>query len=296
MDTFLFSDKQATLWRTATQWLSLALLPSAVLAYSCSPASGGAQAINVNFTQSLNNASANTLYPGIKTNWLKDYSLRASCDACPIRTTVSYRQYYETVMNSRLTNRETRTVDGKAVNFYRLPDIDAVKIAAELHIPGGTNYVAVPFSSQAEDGSGHDVKWCNPGVALSSHFSVGRTGKIHLLLTQPFVGSLSIPLTKLFDIHGRIDSANYSPQRGKAIATVSLSGTVTVPQNCQLTAGQITTFDFGALSPQQLARPGEPGQHAIQRRFTIQCTNPAAGKIELSLESASPPAAPHYLI
>jgi minor fimbrial subunit len=64
------------------------------------------------------------------------------------------------------------------------------------------------------------------------------------------------------------------------VYTISYSGKVEVPQNCEVNAGQIVEFDFGILAHRCLARRGRvTGPKALIRRpktVAIKCTNVAA--------------------
>ena len=70
------------------------------------------------------------------------------------------------------------------------------------------------------------------------------------------------------------------------MTSVYMSGTVTVPQSCQLAPGQNAVMNFGAINKDQLARPGEAPEKVIKRTFQIKCSNISQTvKINLSLES-----------
>ncbi|MFC5698862.1 fimbrial protein [Pseudomonas sp. GCM10022186] len=117
------------------------------------------------------------------------------------------------------------------------------------------------------------------------NFDTGKTGRLHLMIDKPFIGESVIPKTKLLELRGTVE--NTSSTGATPLADVWMSGSVVVPQSCELAPGQVTTIDFGNLNPWEVAGPGETPQRTVSRTFQIQCKNISEMvAVNLSLEGA----------
>ncbi|WP_197081443.1 fimbrial protein [Chromobacterium sp. LK1] len=189
-----------------------------------------------------------------------------------------------------LIAREIRVVDGRSVQFYEINR--NLQVATEIFIVGGKGFMPTPWVDLNNGNQGSEP--CRNGFVSPIHFGTGSKGRVHLLISYPFVGTLAVPEFKVLDLYAvRSDP---KPAATKSIMGLYMSMNVTVPQNCKLVPGQQTSIDFGSLMPSQLVSPGAAGQKVVNRNFQIQCSNISAGvKINLALEGRPHGQAPRYL-
>lgn len=232
-------------------------------------------AFNRTFTSPDDNA-AGALYPNAHRWELGDtYVARCACAGAE----TPFKVFYTT--RTELPKGERRTVNGVPLQFYVLNR--NLQVGVEVFLAGEVRqYKAVPWDSLSNEMTGQ--RRCRNGESIDSRpFETGSRGRVHLLISRPFVGTLNVPEFKVLDVFG---VQGYATAPGSVpMVSLFMSMGVTVPQNCKLAAGQQTTIDFGPLIAGQLARPGAARQSAVSRTFQIQCTNISAGvKINLALE------------
>ena len=269
--------KQTRIWQSASIVSLLLLLGGVASAGVCEPV-GTAQkfsfAFNRVFTAPEENA-ANALYPNAyEWNLGRVYSGRC---VCPSRS-LPAGTYFTT--RTSLVKGVIRTVNGVNVQFYEINR--NLQLGTEIYLAGLVkDFRPTPWSSLFNENTGSFN--CSNGYAPVANFETGSRGRLHLLISRPFVGVINVPEFKVLDVYGSMGDANAVPTR--PLVGLFMSMSVTVPQNCKLVPGQSTTIDFGPLISSQLASPGGARQSAVSRNFAIQCTNISAGvRINLSLE------------
>ncbi len=159
---------------------------------------------------------------------------------------------------------------------------DYLAVAAEVWVAGANPaYVAIPFSNRSNGLSNNTGQQCS-----SWNYGSGSQGKITLYFRRPFVGTQVIPLTKLVDVSISSISGVTSPTPA---ATVSMSGTVTVPQSCDINP-QAITINFGDIMSNAFKTAGAKPDNftKVNQRLTLACRNISDGvKIDLSFQGAS---------
>ncbi len=117
-----------------------------------------------------------------------------------------------------------------------------IQISVDVWVQGHyQDYKTAPFSNL--DNLSAARAGCTVGDV---RFTTGSKGKLSLYINHPFVGELQIPSTKILDLFGthKVDVYNASP-----LASVYLSGSIIVPQGCELSSGSTLEIPFGNLRP-----------------------------------------------
>ena len=160
-----------------------------------------------------------------------------------------------------------------------------IQIASEVYIGGYyDHYQEVPFENVSNKWSSREV--CdvdNPNPA--GGFTTGGKGKLTLYINRPFVGELVIPPTTIVDVYGTRKPGVYGTT---PISEVSLSGTVIVPQGCELDTGSTLEIPFGEFKASDFKdRKGQIAKNAtiFTKELQFKCTNISDGvKIFLHIE------------
>lgn len=216
----------------------------------------------------------------------RNYSTVCDCNG---QSELAAVRYYTTT--TTLPEGEKLRIDGEDIQFYRISPY--VQAGTLIYMAGGRQYhIATPWHKISNlDKSASDQ--CNRGTVLFHNTATGSKGRLHLLISRRFAGTLHLPRFLLLSLYGaneHADSPLVTP-----IMKLYMSLSVTVPQSCTLAEGQHTTFDFGTLSPADVASPNEAAKNVVSRSFWIKCSNiDSSVKINLSLEG-QPSRSPFYL-
>ncbi len=261
--------------------LALAM-PAFALAGVCKP-DGAAKAFDFAFNATFTSPEENThqkLLPNAHSWNLGGDSYSGFCGCSkPGQQTPSAILY---TTSTDLAKGYTAMVNGTEMQFYKVNR--NIQVAAEVYVGGGVDkYVPLPLT-KLSNGTTHYYN-CPSDGQLNIFFNTGRQGHLHLMIDKPFIGESVIPRTKLFDLRAALEQSD--PSGGQPLVNVWMSGSVIVPQSCELAPGQVTTIDFGSLNPWELAAPGESPQRSVSRTFKVQCKNMSEMvAINLSLEGA----------
>lgn len=116
----------------------------------------------------------------------------------------------------------------------------------------------------------------------ATKFYTGSKGNVTLYIRRPFVGKHIIPSTILARVYGTTIPGSYA---AKPMATVKMSGTVTVPQSCVINEGDVINVDFGTIAENNFITKGQPPKGLTKKRldFSIKCSNISNG-VAVSLE------------
>ena len=201
--------------------------------------------------------------------WNTGGTYQAKCD-CDSASGVTY--FKATIPG--LVATQTRS----GLNFYQLNKY--LEIASELYIAGGVNdYIPTPIHDKSnQNNQGYA---CNTGGTI---FNTGSKGYISLYFTRPFVGQVMIPPTIILNVYGTRKTGSYS---GTPLTQISMSGSVTVPQSCEINLGQPININFGDIAGNDFKTinqmPTGFTPHVVN--MTVACTNISAGvKISLSFQ------------
>lgn len=89
---------------------------------------------------------------------------------------------------------------------------------------------------------------------------------LQLKIVRPFIGTLSIPLRTMFSVYvttGENDSLS------NVVYNIVYSGTITVPQSCEINAGQTVLVDFGSLYSGDFTHAGEKPVNIRAKTFRV---------------------------
>lgn len=234
----------------------------AVPAGQCS-ADAGTKDYTFNFNSAITvpeqNIAGKVVENAAGDSWNSKTTYKATC-GCTTMTAA-----YVTAA-SRLTNIDHN--DG-AITYYELNEYLAV---GSLVWIGGSRqaFVAAPFTNESNRST-------DSGPCISQSYSSGAKGQINLYFRRPFVGQTIIPNTKLLDVYLSSTSGVMSPTPA---SSVYMSGTVTVPQSCEINP-QPVTVDFGDILVNDFKTKGMMPNNftPINKHLTVACRNISQGVI-----------------
>ncbi|OKP27179.1 fimbrial protein [Serratia sp. PL7] len=188
---------------------------------------------------------------------------------CNCGTNEGGNNYYKAEIPGLVFDRTLSGLNYYAINKY-------LSIASELYIGGNVkDYVATPIN----DYSNNSGTMC----AVSSNYASGSQGYVSLYFIRPFVGEVVIPPTPILKIYGTKIKGRYDTI---PLAQVTMSATVTVPQSCNINAGQVINVNFGDIKAGDIITKGA-GVDGFTPKvvdLTLACSNISDGvKISLSI-------------
>ncbi|MCK7428111.1 long polar fimbrial protein LpfD [Enterobacter chengduensis] len=242
----------------------------------CSP-TNGTQIFSALMNETVTNIKDNTAgatFPDFY-SWNLGKQYPGVCE-CPPGTDTS-EAFYKTVSSLPIGH-----ISGNST-FYVVNN--NIQIASEVYIGGGvSDYKKVPFdniSNERADRALCDVDNSDPGMG----FETGGKGKLTMYINHPFVGEMTIPQTKIWEIYGSRKSGVYG---ATPLAAVNLSGTIIVPQGCELSSGNTLEIPFGEFKGSDFKdRKGQIAKNATKftKELQFKCTNISDGvKIFLHIE------------
>ncbi|MBT8767715.1 fimbrial protein [Metapseudomonas boanensis] len=233
----------------------------------CSPDSG-APAFDFSFKATFNSPEENShlkVMPNAY-EWNLGRNYPGSCSCSKPGGTIPAEFHFTT--KTDLAKGYTAAVNGEQRQFFQVNR--NIQVASEVWIDGERlQFVPMPLDSLSNLKTG--TFGCGSDGRVDVHFTTGSKGRLHLLIDKPFIGESVIPRTKLFDLMAIMEGT--SATGAPPMVNVWMSGSVVVPQSCQLAPGQAMTIDFGNLTPWELPAPGESPQHTVSRTFKVQCKN-----------------------
>ncbi|MEC5341964.1 fimbrial protein [Brenneria populi] len=239
-------------------WITLAAgalgLPQVGWAVQCSTVSGSPTTYN--FTYSI---ASSQNYTGYATGWKDETasgssSIGGACKGGP-----------DTYFTAKVGPSLTFAVSEGDTQWYDIAGNDYLQVASQIAINnvnlGQLQYHNVPFT---------DVNnYCNGrcGATLAS----GSRVRVNFRIKRPFVGITNIASIPIFYLYA--NQGGTGQGTGSPLAQGYLSGSVTVPQSCELNAGQIISIDFGSVSTGAFKTAGQKaeGVTPVSRSIGIQC-------------------------
>lgn len=235
----LFSRLFLILGITLTGWSSVAW----GYTYACEPASSTREFSASFGTYTVTDSSKNTagaLFPDAASYNAGGYaSMTCDCESGTL-----YDRYFW----SKTSLENSGVIDGDT--YYTIND--NLQASIKIWVGGNINqYVPLPWT--ALDNERGDGNGCS-GKTVSD-VQTGNKGTISLRVSKPFIGSSTISSVHVVDIYVRRSATgDYGSQ---PIVSVYLSGSVIVPQTCQVNAGQIITVDFGSFLSGEFSTKGQ---------------------------------------
>ena len=266
------------LWAILAGLSALALSPQAMAATGwCETTSAGHAPFRntFSFIETFTNPSQNQAgmtFPRLY-RWNTGGNYNAKCDCGSYITGPTY--FKATVPGMAATQSRG------GVNYYQLNKY--LEIASELYIAGGVNdYFPTPIDNKSNNNNQGFA--CNAG---GSTFQSGSVGYVSLYFTRPFVGQVTIPPTVILNVYGTRISGSYG---ANPLTQISMSGSVTVPQSCEINTGQPINIDFGDIAGNNFKTANQmpTGFTPYEVNMTVACTNLSAGvKIALSFQGTA---------
>jgi type 1 fimbria pilin len=177
--------------------------------------------------------------------------------------------------------------------FYSLSGSEDFSAAMEVYIAGDVNqYFPVPFPGNGWRGNGFSER---PQNCRGVRYDSGAQGLVHLYFRQAVIGTSTITDSPLLDVY--INSDPSVVRGGRPTATVSMSGTITVPQKCELKNSMITV-PFGSIMSADFKVKGQKPSTVTMHEETLylECTNLSTrAKISLLFEGEVNPHDPTAL-
>jgi P pilus assembly protein, pilin FimA len=176
---------------------------------------------------------------------------------CPVGTTG------ETTMRSYLTDLPVTSVIDK-FQYLRLNDY----LDGAMQITDSSAGVFYPPAEYIQMGK-------HPNVPKHKSFPVNDSKLVfRLKVTRRFINMVVIPRQTMFRVYVTTRS---SDPNTTVVYTISYSGTIEVPQSCEINAGNIVEFDFGDIGASLFSQAGagqRPAGVSVQSKtIGIKCTN-----------------------
>ncbi|EOC1347376.1 fimbrial protein [Cronobacter turicensis] len=126
----------------------------------------------------------------------------------------------------------------------------------------------------------------NNGCSLNS-FTTGQSGSLTFRINKPFLGQIVIPQMAVAAIYGTVRPGQYSSE---PMAKIFLQGTITVPQSCEINAGEVISVDFGTIFASNFTTRGHKPEGFVDKKTAIAyvCKNISDGVVLTMTFSGAP--------
>lgn len=154
---------------------------------------------------------------------------------------------------------------------------DNIDLAAAINI-ANVGDVQVPFTDTWNKK--------NNGCSLNS-FTTGQSGSLTFRISKPFLGQMVIPQMAVAAIYGTVRPGQYSSE---PMAKVFVGGTVTVPQSCEINAGEVISVNFGTIFASNFTTRGHKPDGFVDKKTAIAyiCKNISDGVVLTMTFSGAP--------
>lgn len=204
-----------------------------------------------NTFNSSNNQAGQIVTLPEKSGWIGVYA------TCPAGTTVNY------TYRSYVTTLPVQNTEG-GFQYLKLNDY----LQGAMQITDSAVGVFYPPRNYIRMGVHTDVSKQKPFEVLDSKLI------FRLKVTRPFINMVPIPRQTMLTVYVTSTAADALTT---PVYTISYSGKVEVPQNCEINAGQVVEFDFGNIGAALFSRAGAGGRPETvtpqNKRVAIKCTN-----------------------
>ncbi len=236
------------------------------------------------FDQTIETTNSNQQGEIFEHRWSASGYYTATCDC----DNTSYRGYnYFSATAGDLTEKgtfiESRST-GYTMYYYVLVP-DKLEVGIETLIAGGLNkYVPVPFTAI----SNKDASAGGCSGAPMAEMAAGNKGLVRIYILHPLVGQVTIPTITVMNLYLSKSDDNSVPTT-PPIASVTMSGTITVPQSCSINAGQIIEVKLPDVLGKDIRNLGDSPQSAhVTTQVNFTCSNVADGtNLSMSLSGTN---------
>ncbi|EPM0860678.1 fimbrial protein BcfD [Klebsiella aerogenes] len=223
------------------------LLARGSLAAVCQNTNGSPATVDYDLTTTLTAAQNQA---GTTTQLSKNQDVNVQA-VCPAGSSDSGRTYRSYVASSSIveTNGDWKymQLDGAYLEgAMRIED----SAAGEFYPP--MDYVYMGYDANVNNGSPFPVHDSNLVFQLK--------------VVKPFIGTVNIEPKTMFNVY--VTTTGDDPL-SNVVYSIVYSGSVTVPQSCEINAGQTILVDFGSLYSGGFNRAGEKPTGVRKKRFTV---------------------------
>ncbi|WP_245880229.1 fimbrial protein [Superficieibacter electus] len=203
---------------------------------------------------------------------------------CLDRYSATFSNVYYT---ARVPSLPVDTTKGDRT-YYTLNE--NLSIATEIYIHN-RGFSPVPFEGVRNDAerSGFCYTDLTPHSGNPALLETGSQIKVNFLINKPFIGKVIIPSVIVADLYGGIDDAS-SKISSDILAEVKISGSIVVPQTCEIAAGQNLVVNLGKIPTTKFsATKGEiVPDNKITKTIQVRCTGMEDEDIVYSTFRAEP--------
>ncbi|CAI2044061.1 fimbrial-like adhesin [Serratia marcescens] len=159
------------------------------------------------------------------------------------------------------------------VNWYNIPGNDYLQVASKISVINQGD-LDVPFVDKGN-------KCYSVNDCASPTFATGRKTQLKIRVKRKFTGTLNESGIEVFRLYGNTDTG-VTPSFVLVRGYYSFS--ITVPQSCELNAGQVINIDFGNISSGAFKTAGTiaQGVQPQSRSISVKCDN-IAGNAQLQM-------------
>jgi len=248
--------------------LSVSVTGNSVAAV-CSNANGTPTQVSYDLTSTL---TKDQNQPGQGTQLVKsqDVNIQAVCPKGSSSNNRTYRSY--------VTTFPVADTDG-SWQYLRL-DPDYIEGAMKIHDSYAGDFY--PPAKYIQMGTDTNV---NQGKPFNVHDS-NLIFKIRIV--KSFIGTVTIPQQTMFNVYVTTNSGD---PLSTVVYQIAYSGTITVPQSCEVNAGQTVLVDFGTLYSGDFKNAGQKPDDAPVKTFNvpIQCNGSINYPANLTLRVQATP-------
>ncbi|EKM0373155.1 fimbrial protein [Cronobacter turicensis] len=231
-------------------------------------ADGGPKLFYVDATTLMSNPENNQTGETFRTSFGSSDTYKAHCNC-------SQNDANQTPAIYLKTEYITASHQDGDITYIRLND--NLDVAAFIHIANAGD-PAVPFTDISNG--------TTTGCELTK-FSTGREGSLLFRIIKPIIGQIVIPQTQIVALYGTVRPGHYSTE---PLAQVFVQGTITVPQSCEINAGEVITVDFGTIFASNFTTRGHKPDGFVDKKTTIAyvCKNISDGVVLTMTFSGAP--------
>ncbi|WP_279157341.1 fimbrial protein [Obesumbacterium proteus] len=195
---------------------------------------------------------------------------KASCD-CDPESEDGARGVPEPVYYKTSTQLPSGHTDGER-SFFILNEY--LEVSTSIWIAGDRGeFVETPFNDESNLRTSRAHRCAGPQQSQTdSQFESGNKGTLWLYIKKSFIGTTYIENINVVSMYGTLTPGSYS---STPMSSVWVNGQVTVPQNCEINAGQIITVDFGKIWSGDFTTKGQKpdGYVAKNVKASMKCNN-----------------------
>ncbi|GBU11748.1 fimbrial-like adhesin protein [Enterobacterales bacterium] len=159
---------------------------------------------------------------------------------------------------------------GGSLNQFKIND--HLNVSMKVDLPDSGPELQVPIASTSDrlrHGNGNDTGVCAQQEP-KGNLNAGSQGTLTLYITRPFIGELNIPPTVIAQVYASSGSGpTTTPPMGTPVANIILSGSLTVPQSCEINKGETISVDFGFIAAGKFTTRFQPPQGFRPNSFNI---------------------------